>query len=340
MVRRLDLDDAATSAQPTPASTPAPRSGFRRARTKQTQEPQPAAKSARVEQTPSVPIETDHEETAGVEDAAGAALFVRMNDTDSESNDWSDEDYFPDGCDSGIDTDAELPDEWCHVSRAFVASPDHDYGKKGIEISFDIEVDEIDETLDNNIIGILSEAMEEYSFAASAIRRRSTEIKERHLSKAEKDAFRVAKHREWGSWLDNKVVDLVSRKLAEKNPPKQILGSRWVLTWKSSKDCTEPVKRTATVKVHGIDVDLKEMSTVKGKTAKARLVLLGYQDPEFTRLVTASPTLGRSTRSILLAMSAHNAWPVRSLDARTAFLSGEANKSRSRPLYMRLPRIG
>ena len=213
MVRRLDLDDAATSAQPTPASTPAPRSGFRRARTKQTQEPQPAAKSARVEQSPAVPIETDHEETAGVEDAAGAALFVRMNDTDSESNDWSDEDYFPDGCDSGMDTDAELPDEWCHVSRAFAASPDHDYGKKGIEISFDIEMDEIDETLDNNIIGILSEAMEEYSFAASAIRRRSTEIKERHLSKAEKDAFRVAKHREWGSWLDNKVVDLVSRKL-------------------------------------------------------------------------------------------------------------------------------
>ncbi len=33
------------------------------------------------------------------------------------------------------DTDSELPDEWCHVSRVFVASLDHDYGKEAIEIS-------------------------------------------------------------------------------------------------------------------------------------------------------------------------------------------------------------
>ena len=35
-------------------------------------------------------------------------------------------------CEKG--TDVELSDEWCHVSRALVASLDHDYGKKGIEI--------------------------------------------------------------------------------------------------------------------------------------------------------------------------------------------------------------
>ncbi len=42
-----------------------------------------------------------------------------------------------------IDTDVELPDEWCHVYRAFVTSSNHDYGRKGIEISFDMKVDEI-----------------------------------------------------------------------------------------------------------------------------------------------------------------------------------------------------
>ena len=31
--------------------------------------------------------------------AADTALFVRTNDTDSESHDWSDEDYFRDGGD-------------------------------------------------------------------------------------------------------------------------------------------------------------------------------------------------------------------------------------------------
>ena len=71
------------------------------------------------------------------------------------------------------------------------------------------------------------------------------------------------------------------------------------------------------------------MATLQVKTAKARLVLLGHQDPELARLITASPTLGRSTRSVMLAMAAHNAWPVRSLDARKAFLTGEADKSRS-----------
>ena len=87
-----------------------------------------------------------------------------------------------------------------------------------------------------------------------------------------------------------------------------------------------------------MDQGLKELATVHGRTAKARLVLLGHMDPELTRLVTASPTLNRSTRSVMLAMAAHNRWPVRGLDARTAFLSGEPNKTRQCPLYMSLPR--
>ena len=87
-----------------------------------------------------------------------------------------------------------------------------------------------------------------------------------------------------------------------------------------------------------LEQDLKEAATVEGWTAKARLVLLGYQDPELSKIQTASPTLGRATRSVLLSMAAHNAWPVRSLDARAAFLSGETNKARSRPLYMTLPK--
>ena len=103
------------------------------------------------------------------------------------------------------------------------------------------------------------------------------------------------------------------------------------MTWKSAKDYTDKPVATTTVKIHGQDVpilhpenstitppvldakaeamdqELKEMATVQGHTAKARLVLLGYQDPELTRLATASPTLGRSTRSVMLAMAAHNA---------------------------------
>ena len=74
-----------------------------------------------------------------------------------------------------------------------------------------------------------------------------------------------------------------------------------------------------------------------GRVAKVRLVLLGYQDPELASLATASPTLARSTRSILFALGAHRQWPVRTLDARAAFLAGDPHHARQRPLYMRLP---
>ena len=57
-------------------------------------------------------------------------------------------------------------------------------------------------------------------------------------------------------------------------PKEELMGMRWVLTWKPSADVPGDVK------------------------AKARIVILGYQHPELTELNVASPTLSRLGRAL------------------------------------------
>ena len=188
-------------------------------------------------------------------------------------------------------------------------------------------------------------------------------MQECNLTGEEKFAFKVAKAREWGAWLDNRAIELILPHLAAKVDPKYVLGARWVLTWKKAAEYKDDKEASADryVTLNGqqvkvfkdedasqlqskdhkaddeYDAKLKDAATVGGRVAKARLVLLGYQDPELASLATASPTLARSTRSILFALGAHRQWPVRTLDARAAFLAGDPHHARQRPLYMRLP---
>ena len=59
-----------------------------------------------------------------------------MADEWSETDSWSDGDYFPEVL-SDADTDCELPDAWCHLSKEFVETPDHNYDRKALEIAPD-----------------------------------------------------------------------------------------------------------------------------------------------------------------------------------------------------------
>ena len=162
-----------------------------------------------------------------------------MADEWSENDSWSDGDYFPEVL-SDADTDCELPDAWCHLSKEFVETPDHNYDRKALEIALTVDANEICEDMEFQMEAILDEALSEHCMAASTtVRKRSTEVRERHLTASEKKAFRTAKHREWGSWLDNRVIELIDKKLSDRIPSKQIMGSWWVLTWKSAKDYTE-----------------------------------------------------------------------------------------------------
>ena len=61
---------------------------------------------------------------------------------------------------------------------------------------------------------------------------------------------------------------------------------------------------------------------------KARLVILGYEDPQLESLARDSPTLGKDSRTLILQYAASAKWQIRSFDIQTAFLSGSRQDGR------------
>ena len=96
--------------------------------------------------------------------------------------------------------------------------------------------------------------------------------------------------------------------------PEQILRSRWVLTWKPVED---------------------ESGNNHGKKAKARLVVLGFQDPNLTEVQRDAPTLTKEGRNTILQMISSFQWELSSFDIKTAFLRGKADENN--PLAMEPP---
>ena len=64
----------------------------------------------------------------------------------------------------------------------------------------------------------------------------------------------------------------------------------------------------------------KEIGT--SRRAKARLVILGYEDPNLTEIPRDSPTLQKESRSLILQYCASQKWGIQSFDIKTAFLRG------------------
>ena len=62
-------------------------------------------------------------------------------------------------------------------------------------------------------------------------------------------------------------------------------------------------------------------------SAKARIVIIGYQDPDLTQLRTTSPTMSRRTRGLFLTASSSLGWTVLKGDIRAAFLQGRESET-------------
>ena len=103
------------------------------------------------------------------------------------------------------------------------------------------------------------------------------------------DTFKEAKYAELQSWQQNLVYTEVP------DEGQGYLTCRWVLTEKSDRK-------------------------------KARLVVRGFEDPDYDFLVKDSPTCSKDAIRILLNMCSVNQWTCRSIDIRTAFLQGEPLK--------------
>ena len=144
------------------------------------------------------------------------------------------------------------------------------------------------------------------AFLASAAKRQKVEVKLRDLSPEDLELFKKAKAKEIDSWLS---TDTVRRILRNQVPEGQLLRSRWVLTWKS------------------LDA-VEQKETGLNRKPKARLVILGFEDPMIDSLPRDSPTLGKDSRMLALQCIASHRWSVRSFDIRTAFLRGSRQDSR------------
>ena len=144
------------------------------------------------------------------------------------------------------------------------------------------------------------------AFVAEPAKKQRTEVKMHELNAADRALFEKAKETEIANWLKTgSVVPLLRDKVAAS----EIIRCRWLLVWK-------PLDPT----------DIQPGGPTR--KAKARLVILGFQDPQIEDLVRDSPTLGKTTRMLLLQLVASEKWALRSFDIKAAFLQGETDGAR------------
>ena len=118
--------------------------------------------------------------------------------------------------------------------------------------------------------------------------KKGVEIKWKDVPVDRLEDFKKAKTKELSNWIREKAVRLVSKDV----PAHRIMKMRWIYTVKEDN------------------------------SAKARIVIIGYQDPDLTNLNTTSPTMSRRSRSLFLTVCACKGWSILKGDVRGAFLQG------------------
>ena len=146
---------------------------------------------------------------------------------------------------------------------------------------------------------------------ATTEKKQRTEVKLSVLNAEEQRAFAQAKESEVQNWLKTGTV---SKILRTKLAPEQILRCRWILTWKPRDETNHEIP--------------EGNSKLKTHKPKARLVVLGYMDPQLTEVPRDSPTLGKQSKMILLQLISSMGWSLGSFDIKAAFLQGKPQKDR------------
>lgn len=176
-----------------------------------------------------------------------------------------------------------------------------------IDLGFEAYKSHLDETTSHVAEVYAASSSTRGGKAGKAAAKRKAEVKLRDLSASDRALFDEAKRKEWQSWLSKSAVELVKNKL--KVPRSQIMKARWVLTWKS-----------------------------EGK-AKARLCVLGFQDPRLSTVETSSPTMTQDAEHLILQWLVNYGHLLQSGDLKTAFLSGDEDPNRTGEdsIYMEPP---
>ena len=122
--------------------------------------------------------------------------------------------------------------------------------------------------------------------------KKGAELKWAQIPKDRYPDFEKAKEKEIGNWLKQQAIKLVERDV----PKNRVLRMRWIFTIKHDN------------------------------SAKARLVIIGYEDPDLEKLQKSSPTMSRRSRSLFLTACALFGWTVLKGDVKGAFLQGRASE--------------
>ena len=152
---------------------------------------------------------------------------------------------------------------------------------------------------------------ESFAWVAQVSKRARNEVTLKNLTLEDRILFEKAKDAELNCWIQTSALKPILRRSLN---PDQILRSRWVCTWKP--------------------IDNPPANGPQQK-AKARLVVLGFQDPKLTEVVRDAPTLTREGRHTVLQTIASQQWSLSSFDIKTAFLRGQADSNN--PLAMEPP---
>ena len=150
---------------------------------------------------------------------------------------------------------------------------------------------------------------ETWILVATTSKKQRSEVRLAELTPSEREEFAAAKQVEVNNWVKTETLSVMLR---DQIPQDQILRCRWVLTWKPL-DVAEG----------GVD-----SQSIKQHKAKARIVVLGYLDPHLDEIPRDSPTLGRSSRMVILQAIASHGWHLQSFDIKAAFLQGQPQKDR------------
>ena len=138
-------------------------------------------------------------------------------------------------------------------------------------------------------------------------RKKRVEVSLKECGEADQLRFADAKDKEVKAWLHHKTVQKVAK---GRIPDHAVMRCRRLLTWKGATG-DEPPGELA----------------LNGKKAKARLVIIGYEDPDISTLKNDSPTLTKDGRQTVLQQVSSHKWPLISFDVSTALNSWEGRWS-------------
>ena len=157
-----------------------------------------------------------------------------------------------------------------------------------------------DQEWDNQIAEAFCDypGMLEQVWLTTGDRKKRVEVDYRSLGPGDRELFDAAKAKEIKAWIDHGTVKRVAKGTLTAD---QVMRCRWILTWKAPAP------------------------GMSERRAKARLVVLGFEDPGLQQVPNDAPTLSKDAKQLLLQQVASRKWKLVNFDISTAFLKGEGD---------------